>query len=774
MKHRQIPILLFFLLSSLSLNAQYIWDKAQLEVVKEKIHEPMYEQCYKHLINSAQKELRHSNVSVMMKDKVAVSGNKHDYLSQARYYWPDETKKDGKPYIRKDGQSNPELNKLDRPKLSNMATRVKTLALAYYFTGDERYAKKAVEQLKVWFLDKGTRMNPHLRFAQIVPGRNGDKGRGLGVLDAYSFVEMLDGVKLLEESKSFTQKDQKALKKWFETFLDWIVNDPMGKEENNAKNNHGTAYDVQVIAYSLYTGRMDVARQFINDFTDKRINRQIKMNGSQPLELERTLGFGYSTYNLTHIIDVLQMAQHAGIEVGGNSRYALDMTEKAADFLVEYLGRPVEAWPYKQISKWDEEQHNLASNLYRLWLLDSKRTDYRKDYYRYAKKENGLFRILYVKPDITFDAYMSAAEQLAFALKCVEEKKKDGETKKELFSPRCINNDNTLRLVKARDWTSGFFPGSLWQMYQYTKDSKWLAAAEQFTWPIESMKDCVQTHDLGFVVYNSFGRAYKATGDERYRNVVVQAAKSLASRYSDKVKAIRSWDHHSEVWQYPVIIDNMMNLELLFEATNLTGDYTYRNIAINHANTTLKNHFRKDNSSYHVVSYNPSNGEVEKRNTHQGAFHESVWSRGQAWGLYGFTMCYRYTHDVAYLEQAKKIASFFFSQENLHKDLIPYWDMKAEDIVKAPRDASAAVVFASGLYELMRYVQKEERQQYRKLADRIMRSLYRKYRSEIGQNYGFLLLHSTGNYPANDEIDKPISYADYYYLEAMGRKAGME
>ena len=218
----------------------------------------------------------------------------------------------------------------------------------------------------------------------------------------------------------------------------------------------------------------------------------------------------------------------------------------------------------------------------------------------------------------------------------------------------------------------------------------------------------------------------------------------------------------------------MLNLELLFEASRLSGDDTYYNIAVNHANTTMKNHFRKDCSCYHVVSYDPQTGKPEKKNTHQGIADESVWSRGQAWGLYGYTMCYRYTRDEKYLEQARKIASFIFSQPGMPDDLVPYWDMKDPAIPNSPRDASAAAVSASALYELALYVTKEEAKGYRKTADKILGSLYKGYRSKVNANKGFLLLHSVGNYPANDEIDVPIVYADYYYLEALSRKAFMK
>ena len=218
-----------------------------------------------------------------------------------------------------------------------------------------------------------------------------------------------------------------------------------------------------------------------------------------------------------------------------------------------------------------------------------------------------------------------------------------------------------------------------------------------------------------------------------------------------------------------------MNLELLFEASKITGDNRYYKIAVNHANATLKHHFRADNSCYHVVDYNPIDGSVIKRITHQGLFDESVWSRGQGWALYGFTMCYRYTHDNAYLEQAQKIADYWFSQTNMPDDLIPYWDMRDPAIPitqdgSCPRDASAAAIIASALYELATYVNDAQASNYQQYADRMISSLETYYLPEPQTAQGFLLLHSTGNYPANDEIDVPINYADYYFLEALLRR----
>ena len=225
-------------------------------------------------------------------------------------------------------------------------------------------------------------------------------------------------------------------------------------------------------------------------------------------------------------------------------------------------------------------------------------------------------------------------------------------------------------------------------------------------------------------------------------------------------------------WKCPVIIDNLMNLELLFEATRLSGDSTYYNIAVSHADKTLKNHFRKDGSSYHVVDYDPETGEVLKRCTAQGYSDESAWARGQAWAIYGYTMCYRYTHCQAYLNLAKKVYEFIFTNSNLPEDLIPYWDFDALNIPKELRDVSAATITASALYELSAFSNNKE---YKETADKIMKTLSSPaYRAEIGENHYFLLMHSVGSFPDCTEIDVPLSYADYYYLEALRRKRDLE
>lgn len=384
-----------------------------------------------------------------------------------------------------------------------------------------------------------------------------------------------------------------------------------------------------------------------------------------------------------------------------------------------------------------------------------------------------------VKAQTLEKSAMAQAEvQLRYLVEQTTLGRKESSDKSKLM-PRCVEKDGSLRLVGIGDWCSGFFPGMLWQMWDYTQDSFWRELAVSNTWKLEDLKWNNSSHDLGFMVYNSFGKAYEFTGERSFRDVVIQAAKTLATRYDEKVGCIRSWSWGTpDRWQYAVIIDNMMNLELLFQASILTGDRSFYDIAVSHANQTLKNHFRADNSSYHLVDYNPADGSVIKRITHQGIADESVWSRGQAWGFYGFTMCYRFTKDVRYLEQAQKIARFFFAQKELPADLIPYWDMRdpaiATNPTGVPRDASAAAIFASGLYELASYVEEAEAKAYRQLADGILHSLSTSYQPAPETTQGFLLLHSTGNYPANDEIDVPIIYADYYYLEALRRQEALK
>jgi unsaturated chondroitin disaccharide hydrolase len=340
---------------------------------------------------------------------------------------------------------------------------------------------------------------------------------------------------------------------------------------------------------------------------------------------------------------------------------------------------------------------------------------------------------------------------------------------KDMF-PRSINPDGTLRTNKSDWWTSGFFPGSLWYLFQYTKDAKVKQAAIERTKSVEVEKLNTGDHDIGFKIMCSFGNQLRLTSDQSLKPIIVTAAKSLTKRFSPTVGAIRSWGNISDNNNFLVIIDNMMNLELLFAATRITGDSSYYKTAVSHADKTIAHHFRNDGSSYHVVEYSPATGVATKKRTHQGYADESAWARGQAWGLYGYVVCYRETKDRRYLDQANKIAQFLLRHPNLPKDKIPYWDFNAPNIPTALRDASAGSIIASALIELSKYADKESSAFYFKNAEDMIVSLSKApYRTSLGESHNFLLKHSVGHLTANSEVDAPLSYADYYYLEAMRR-----
>lgn len=337
--------------------------------------------------------------------------------------------------------------------------------------------------------------------------------------------------------------------------------------------------------------------------------------------------------------------------------------------------------------------------------------------------------------------------------------------------PRSAKRDGSLNGTTSRDWTSGFYPGELWLWYEYTEDERFKAAAQDWTQFVEKEKFDTHTHDLGFKIYCSFGQGYRLTQQQEYRSVILQAAKTLIQRYDPQVGCIRSWDFNREVWQFPVIIDNLMNLEMLFAATRLSGDSTYYDIAYQHALTTLQNHIRPDHSAYHVIDYDTLTGAVRHRHTHQGFSHESAWSRGQAWNLYGFAMAYRETGDSRFLKQARAAARFIYQHPNLPAHGVPYWDFDAPNIPNEPLDASAAAVAASGLLILCE-VDSASREQLLPWVDRTLNTLSRQeFASDLSP---FLLDHSVGSIPGDFEVDVPIVYADYYFVEALMRRMKLE
>lgn len=357
--------------------------------------------------------------------------------------------------------------------------------------------------------------------------------------------------------------------------------------------------------------------------------------------------------------------------------------------------------------------------------------------------------------------------------------------------PRTIDKEGKLKGTDEWDWTGGFFPGSLWFLYHQSGNERTKAEAIKWTEALEKAKDLDQHHDIGFVIYCSYGNGIKYSNDpakiKEYQDIIIHSSNTALRRFDPKVGLIKSWNKKKAwdgktVWEYPVIIDNMMNLEMLCYASDLTGDPKYKKVAISHADKTMKNHFRKDYSTYHVVDYD-MNGKAIHHQTNQGYADASTWSRGQAWAIYGFTVMHRETKKAVYLKTAQQAAKFYINHPNLPSDKIPYWDFNAHqdgyrsdvDFSKRqldyiPRDASAAAIVASALIELSTYSKAKDKELFLSFAKETLETLASPaYFAEYGANGGFLLKHSVGSQPHNSEVDVPLTYADYYFLEGLTR-----
>ena len=340
----------------------------------------------------------------------------------------------------------------------------------------------------------------------------------------------------------------------------------------------------------------------------------------------------------------------------------------------------------------------------------------------------------------------------------------------EVKIPHTFQNGK-IKFVRKSAWTSGFFAGTLWEMYALTGDKTFADYAKRQTDNLEEIKFLTSHHDIGFMMNSSFGGALEYAPDlvdqKAYKDVLIQSAKSLCTRFHPGAGIIQSWNT-SEKWLCPVIIDNMMNLELLFKATQFSGDSTYWKVAVSHADKTLQNHFRPDYSTYHVVDYDPETGEIRAKQTAQGYGDETAWARGQSWGLYGFTMAYRFTKDQRYLDQAEHIANFLLTNKTMPEDLVPYWDFDCPDIPNTYREVTCAAIMASAFCELYSITGK---QLYLDSADKIITSLAKpEYRAAPGENGNFILMHSCSTVPGKSEVDVPLNYADYYLLEALIRR----
>ena len=365
--------------------------------------------------------------------------------------------------------------------------------------------------------------------------------------------------------------------------------------------------------------------------------------------------------------------------------------------------------------------------------------------------------------ELTARVFERAAAQVKYMDTCLEP---IAATSEDPVLPRSINPDGSFWVSNHKWWCSGFYPGSLWLVYEYTGDEEVKALAQKYQAPLEPIRFRKNHHDVGFQLMCSYGNCLRLTGDAESEAIIKDGANSLATRFDPEVGCTRSWN--SKKWTYAVIVDNMMNLELLLKGAELSGDESLKEIALTHSRTTMKNHYREDFSSYHLVDYDPETGSVLGKQTVQGYADDSAWARGQAWGLYGYTMVYRFTKEQDMLDQAIAIAEYIIPR--LPKDYVPFWDFDAPDIPNDVRDASSGSLIASALIELSTYVDAEKAARYLSVAENTLRELAsERYLAKEGEQYGFILKHSTGSKPGNSEVDVPLTYADYYFLEALLR-----
>ncbi|MEO7456534.1 MAG: alginate lyase family protein [Gemmatimonadaceae bacterium] len=715
------------------------------------------------LLDSANSALKARPLSVMQKGHVPPSGSKHDFMSMAPYWWPDTTKPGGMPFIRRDGEMYPD-SRVDHDgiRLQQTIARAEALALAHYFTGDARYSEGAARLLRVFFVDTATRMNPNLEYAQAVLGVN--SGRGIGIIDTRSMPQLVDALRLLEGAPGWTSADKAAMTAWCASYLHWMFVSKNGGEERAATNNHGTFYDEQVVALALFVGDTDAVRRTI-DGSKRRIERQIKDDGTQPQELERTRPLHYSVFNLDAFTMLAEMARHINVDLWRFSAESGGSLAKALAYVAPYAN-PAMPFPKEEISPEGNEVFFAPMQRAAAQLGDA-RFSHALDYVPVRVRQREFETLAFPRnaSDVYEDALRRAAAQVrrtAISLDSAQ------------GYPRITKPDGNFTQVGASAWTSGFFAGTLWYLFQGDRTLEWRQLAERWQAGLEGNKRLTNTHDLGFMLFDSFGHGYLLTGEPHYRDVVMEASRSLATRFNPAVGATKSWNTENvtdarKTWKFPVIVDNLMNLEMLFWAGTHGGDTAWARMARQHALTSARAHVRADGSTAHVALFDPATGALEKTVTWQGYADTSAWSRGQAWAIHGLTAAHGRTRDPELLRTAERAADWFIA--HLPADNVPYWDFRHPAIPNTERDASAGAIAASALYDLARR-DDVNAARYRAAADRILSSLATSYMAPATPS-GAVLLHSTGQRPQGAEVDVGIVYADYFFVEALLRRKGM-
>lgn len=729
--------------------------------------------AYLSLIRSADSSMLVGPYTVMQKKTLPPSGNRHDFISLAPYWWPDTTKPGGLPYVRRDGVMNP-TTRVDHDGLrfQQMIGAVGTLALAHYFSADQRYARRAGSLLRVWFLDTATRMNPHLQFAQAIPGVT--EGRGLGIIDSRHLPQLVDALRLLENAPGLSLAEQNGIASWLRDYLRWLRTSRNGMDERDAENNHGTWYDVQVASLAIHLGDMPIAREVLGRSARLRIASQITADGRQPLELARTRPLHYSLFNLEAWSELAEMGRHAGVDLwryvapaGGSLRAAVHYVAPFADAAMPRPAgevAPVDPSEYVLILRSATDALGDPAFARAMDKLPRELTRSHRTTLAFSEERGERLGIL---PDSVAERALGhAAKKLRLAATTLDPR---------AGFPRFTRADGSWAVRPATQWTSGFFAGSLWYMYQLTRDPEWRALAERWTMGMEEVKTITRTHDLGFMLFDTFGHGFLLTGNPHYRDVVLTGSTSLATRFNPRVGAIKSWDTERQTdrrsaWKYPVIVDNLMNLEMLFWAGINGGNPDWWPMAEQHALLSARTHVRANGSTAHVALFDPVTGALERTVTWQGYSDSSAWSRGQAWAIHGLTASFRHAKRPELLAAAVKAADYFIGR--LPPDGIPFWDLVHPGAPNTERDASAAAIAASGLLELARFVEPAGAARYRASAERILVSLTSEYLTE-GTKSAAILQHSVGGRPQNTEIDVGIVYADYYFVEALLRHRGI-
>ncbi|GLC23732.1 alginate lyase family protein [Roseisolibacter agri] len=765
--------------------ALVLWRSDQIEKARQRLRagDASLRPAYDALLADARAALTAGPWSVTDKELAPPSGDKRDYQSFGPYWWPDSTKPNGLPFIRRDGVVNPVTRRSsDSPRLYALTDAVETLAFAHYFSGDARYARRAGMLLRRFFLDSATGMRPHLRYGQAIPGVT--EGRGIGIIDTRELARVADAVRLLRGTPGWSDADERGLQTWMRTYLEWLRTSDHGKDEADETNNHGIWYDAQLAGVALFVGDTAVVREIATRTAPARLAAQIAADGTQPEELARTRPLHYSIFNLEAMARIAETARAIGVDVWHWSAPSGASLKRAFEFVAPYAD-PAKKWAGTMVGTVEPDSLILPLRRAALALGDPSLT---APLAALPASRTAAHRSRLLYPDVVTPARGAARSAdptvgTASALDTLADRaltfaatqlrrSADAMDPKDGWPRHTLADGNWDRRGPV-SWTNGFFPGTMWYLYEHTKDPYWREQAARWTTGLDTMARVTTTHDLGFVLFDSFGHQWRLTQDARARAVVLEGSATLAKRFNPRVGAIKSWDldrvtDRRREWEggYPVIVDNLMNLEMLFWAARNGGDPSLRALAERHALTSMQAHVREDGSVAHVALFDPQSGRFLRRTTWQGVNDSSAWARGQGWAIYGLGAAARETGNRDLLAGARRAADFFLA--HLPADGVPFWDFRHPAIPNTERDASAAAIAASGLLELAKLVDAPTAARYRAGAERMLTALARDYLA-TGRPERSVLLHTVGDHPQNREIDVGMVYTDYYFVEALLR-----